>query len=287
MFRRVLCKRNRRQTICVRGNDSGRTVMNKIFAQVEKHMLEALKANLPDVSTDDLEKDGAIFYMNGQNGTAFDWHVNDRLSNFFIFYNDKENLGAVKGMLYKNGSLDVYTYGNKGHDEPVETHYKIDADEKELLDLAVLLTKRADGKSWDEDIRKLDADGEPDAKETEDFLSQEKVHEPMRQRKQMYGKSVIVSKKVFEGNWKIGYGSRMEPTRETDSGWFFCVGDEDGEYINNPKNLELTLVASILHFDPALNEFITAPYGTEIIRVAPDRFEEDGPGKRMLIEKRK
>ena len=100
----------------------------------------------------------------------------------------------------------------------------------------------------------------------------------------MYGKSVIVSKKVREGKYKIGFGSRSEPTRESDSGWFFCVGDEDGDYINNPQNLELWLVNSVLYYDPALNELITAPYGTDIIRVAPDRFEVDGPGKRMLID---
>ena len=65
--------------------------MNKILAEVEKLMLEALKTNLPNVSMGDLEKDGAIFYMNGQNGTAFDWFVNDRLSNFFIFFRKNKN----------------------------------------------------------------------------------------------------------------------------------------------------------------------------------------------------
>ena len=260
--------------------------MNKIFTQVEKYMRDALNANLPDVSASDLEKDGAIFYMNGQNGTAFDWYVNDRLSNFFIFYGDKENLGAVKGQLYKNGVFDVYVYGNKGHDKPIELQHKIDADEKELFDLVVLLTKRADGKLWDEDIKKLASDGKPDAEEIESFHSLEEIHEPMRQRKMLYGTSVIVSKKVREGNWKISYGTRCEPTRESDSGWFFCVGDEDGEYINNPKNLELWLVNSVLHYEPALNEFITAPYGTVIIRTEPNKMEIDGPGKRMCIESR-
>lgn len=258
--------------------------MNKILEQIEKHMLDTLKANLPDVSKGDLEKNGTVFYMNGQNGTAFDWYVNDRLSNFYIFYSDRENLGAVKGMLYKDGTLDVYTFGSKGHDKPVETQYRLDADEKDIFNLAVLLTKKADGRFWDEDIRKPESDGEPDAGEVEGFLALKEVHEPMRQRKMLYGKSVIVSKKVREGSWKIGYGTRCEPTRESDSGWFFCVGDEDGDYINNAKNLELWLVNSVLHYEPALNEFITAPYGTTIIRVAPDKFEVDGPGKRMLIE---
>ena len=49
---------------------------------------------LPEVTDQDLEKSGALFYMNGQNGTEFDWYVNDRLPSFMVFYNDKANLGG-------------------------------------------------------------------------------------------------------------------------------------------------------------------------------------------------
>lgn len=260
--------------------------MNKILAQVEKYMLEALAEKLPDVSKSDLENDGAVFYMNGKNGTAFDWFVNDRLPNFFIFYNDKENLGAVKGMLYNDGGFTLYVYGNKGHDKPIEMNHDIEAQENELFHLAVLLTKNADGKLWNEDIRKIPCEGKPDEKAIEFFRSHEEMLQNVRQKKLMLGKSVIVSKKVREGNWKIGYGKRDEPTRESDSGWFFCVGDEDEEYINDVKNLELWLVNSVLNYEPALNAHITAPYGTAIVRVAPDKFEIDDNTKKMLIETR-
>ena len=51
--------------------------MNKIFEQVDHYMHEALKKGLPDIKPCELEKDGAVFYMNGKNGTAFDWYVNE------------------------------------------------------------------------------------------------------------------------------------------------------------------------------------------------------------------
>ena len=39
-------------------------------------------------------------------------------------------------------------------------------------------------------------------------------------------------------------------------------------------------------YDEALNEFITAPCGTSIVRVATDRFELDAPGKEIFMEKK-
>ena len=78
-----------------------------------------------------------------------------------------------------------------------------------MLDLAVLLTAHADGeKIWDEDIRILDAEGRPEAEEVDLFLSLEEAHRPMIERRDLLPKTVIVTKKVREGGWKIGYGLR-------------------------------------------------------------------------------
>ena len=261
--------------------------MNRIFEQISFYMQESLQKGLPSITPGDLEKDGAIFYMNGKNGTAFDWYVNEHFPGFFIFYNDKENLGAVKATLYTDGGLTVYVYGDKGHAEPITFEEQVEAAPGELLDLAVLLTVNADGKKrWDDDIRLLDADGKPEKKAVDLFLSLKEAHEPMIERRDLLPKTVIVSKKVREGGWKIGYGMRDEPTREGDSGWYFCVGDETDDYVNDPGNLELWVVNSALIYDPALTEFITAPYGTAIVRVASDKFELDEPGKKIFIEKK-
>lgn len=262
--------------------------MNKIFAQVQEYMHKALDEKLPSLKKSDLEKDGAVFYMNGKNGTEFDWYVNDHLPCFFIFYNDKENLGAVKATLYTDGGLSVYVYGDRGHADPVEMNYTIEADEKEILYLAVILAKNADGnKVWDDDIRKLDFEGVPDKDAVNTFLSLKDAFEPMIERKNMMGQIVMVSKKVREGGFKIGYGVRDEPVDENDSGWFFSVGDETDEYINDTGNIEIWSVNSALMYEPALMEFITEPYGTGIVRVSSDKFEPDEPGKEVFIEKKK
>ena len=262
--------------------------MNKIFEQAEHCMRESLRKELPGLKPEDLEKDGAVFYMNGKNGTAFDWYVNEHFPNFFIFYNDKENLGAVKAALHTDGGLTVYVYGDRGHAEPVSLEEQIDATAEELLYLAVNLTGNADDRRvWDADIRILEADDKPEKAAVERFLSMKEAYQPMIERRKLLSKTVIVSRKVREGGWKIGYGMRDEPTRESDSGWYFCVGDESDEFVNDPKNLELWAVNSALMYDPALNEFITAPYGTAIVRTASDRFEPDAPGKKIFIEKNK
>ena len=261
--------------------------MNKILVQVDKYMHEALENKLPEVGVSELEDDGAVFYMNGKNGTVFDWYVNEHFPCFFIFYGDRENLGAVKATLYTDGNLSVYVYDDKGHAEPEELNYRIDADDNQLLNLAVLLTENADNKRiWDEDIRKLVCDGVPDDNSVNTFRGLKEFHQPMIERRKMYGMTAIISKKVREGGWKISYGMRDKPTKEGDSGWYFCVGDESDDYINDARNLELWSIGSVLMCDQALNEFITVPYGTAIVRVDHDKFEIDAPGKEMLIEKR-
>ena len=150
-----------------------------------------------------------------------------------------------------------------------------------------MLTENADSKRiWDDDIRILETDGRPEPEAVDFFRSLEEAHEPMIERRNLLPKTVVVSKKVREGGWKIGYGVRDEPTNERDSGWFFCVGDETEEYSNDPGNLELWVVKSALIYHPALVEFITAPYGTAIVRVGSDKFEPDEPGKKIFIEKK-
>lgn len=261
--------------------------MNKILEQVNKYMHEALKSRLPEISTADLEDNGAVFYMNGKNGTAFDWYVNEHFPNFFIFYSDRENLGAVKALLYSDGRLSIYVYGDKGHAEPVEIDSVIDADADQLLNLAVFLTENADEKKiWDADIRNLASDDMLDDQSVEMFLESKKYYMPMIERKKLWEMTAIVSKKVREEGWKISYGMREEPTREGDSGWYFCVGNETDDYVNDASNLELWKIASVLMYDQAINELITAPYGTAIIRVDHDKFEIDTPEKDILIEKK-
>ncbi len=85
--------------------------MNTIISQIKAIINDNINTCLPDRKREDFEENGTIYYMNGKNGTEFDWFVNERLSDFFIFYNDEESLGAVKLNLYHNGDVAVYILG--------------------------------------------------------------------------------------------------------------------------------------------------------------------------------
>ena len=155
------------------------------------------------------------------------------------------------------------------------------------LNLAVFLTeKKKKKKIWDADIRNLASDDMLDDQSVEMFLESKKYYMPMIERKKLWEMTAIVSKKVREEGWKISYGMREEPTREGDSGWYFCVGNESDDYLDNADNFELWKIGSVLMFDQTLNELITVPYGTAIIRVDHDKFEIDTPEKDILIEKK-
>ena len=64
-------------------------MMNKILTELKKIMTDSIKEYLPEVSFDLLEDNGAVFYMNGKNGTEFDWFVNDKISDFNHDFNSK------------------------------------------------------------------------------------------------------------------------------------------------------------------------------------------------------
>ena len=56
--------------------------MHRILTELEQKIQECLRTYLPEVKAAELEENGTVYYMNGKNGTEFDWHVNDRLSDF-------------------------------------------------------------------------------------------------------------------------------------------------------------------------------------------------------------
>ncbi|MEE1517458.1 MAG: hypothetical protein UF228_07675 [Lachnospiraceae bacterium] len=118
--------------------------MNRILIELKKNMKECLEKYVPDILPDDLEDRGAIFYMNGKNGTEFDWYVNDKVSDFMIFYNDKDNLGAVKATIYNNGELLIYVYGEQGKNVVQRVQTNLDVTTDEVLELAIIFRNKPD-----------------------------------------------------------------------------------------------------------------------------------------------
>lgn len=68
------------------------------------------------ISKADLLENGAIYYMNGNDGTDFDWEANNRTCEFMAFYKSSE-LGMAKLYVNTDGKIDGYFWNNEGRGE--------------------------------------------------------------------------------------------------------------------------------------------------------------------------
>ena len=260
--------------------------MNGILEKVRDIMRKSLRENLPQVSFDELEENGMVYYMNGKNGTEFDWYVNEKLSDFMIFYDDKDKLGVAKMRLYNAGDYVLYLYDDHGKNLAKEIKSNLDVSEEEMRILAVMLTYNADGKRiWDSSIEKIDTDTLPSEKEIAQFIDNKKYYENSIMLKAIMGKLCVVSKMILEGGCKVGFMSRSEPGDDQDSGWMFYAGKEDDEYSNDAGNFALCYVSSVTEMDHTVTGYLNYPYGTDLIRISADKFEEDRGQEKIYMEK--
>lgn len=261
--------------------------MNKIFSEIKEIMRECVEKYILEITLNDLESEGAVFYMNGKNGTEFDWYVNDKISDFMMFYNDEENMGAVKATLYNNGEVLIYVYGDCGKTINQRLKTCIEASEEDLLKLAVVLRNEADDKKiWDENIEKINTDVEPDATQMEKYISEANLYTDMRERKLMLGQVAYVSKKIMDEGWKIGYMCRDEAINENDSGWCFMAGNEEDDYMNDYQNIMVMSINEVIKYDNVIWTYINNPVGTSLIRISSDEFEIDNNDKEIYMEKK-
>ena len=261
--------------------------MNRILNEIKEIIRQNINEYLPEVEPGDLEENGTVYYMNGKNGTEFDWYVNEHLPSFMVFYNDEQNLGAVKLSIYTDGGVEVYIYGDKGNKVIKEVQTSIEVAENELFNLAVILRSEADEKNvWDSSIDIINTDVEITDEEITKFRDTEQYMEPTKKKMKLLSQTAYLSKKILEEGWKVGYMRRDEPINENDSGWSFLAGNEDDEYYNDYKNIALVSVHEVYQLDPDICNYIDNPVGTELIRISSNEFEIDKRDKEIFMEKR-
>jgi hypothetical protein len=71
----------------------------------------------------------------------------------------------------------------------------------------------------------------------------------------------IVTRKVLAGE-PLGFAERMEPNNPQDSGWALCSGTETQAYMDDPKNLAIVQLATMVERDRELMKIIDAPVGS-------------------------
>lgn len=185
--------------------------MNRILNEIKEIIKQNINEYLPEVKTSDLEENGTVYYMNGKNGTEFDWYVNEHFPSFMVFYNDEHNLGAVKLSIYTDGEVVLYIYGDKGNKVVKEVKTSIEVAENELFNLAVILKNEADDKRvWNANIDKINTDVEINDEKITEFQESEKYMEPTKNRMKLLNQMAYLSKKVLEEGWKVGFMCRDE-----------------------------------------------------------------------------
>ena len=112
----------------------------------------------PNITDEMLDANGAIYYMNGNDSTPFDWNCNNRLCEFLIFH--KNEMGFIKAFVNSDNTIDVYIYEN---DDAMRSTYKFTEIMNYIADDNRLWDKPIDELDWDVDVMEC-----YDISETED-----------------------------------------------------------------------------------------------------------------------
>ena len=137
----------------------------RIIEQV-KNVFADIRQGYPQIKDEDLDKNGAIYYMNGNDGTDFDWNVNGNTSEFYMYH--KNEIGFIKLYVNKDDTYTAYVYPN-GEMKAVET-IRGDLSDVDSLYLAALLYRKADREYiYDATIDEIDFSYEPDEWELQEM----------------------------------------------------------------------------------------------------------------------
>lgn len=143
--------------------------IRKYFENARKNMLEITDDMLCD------EGDGEkVYYMNGNDGTYFDWCCNERLCEFFMFFKSTE-MGFIKVFVNNDDTITGYMYKeNYNYGDNQICLEKVKISNGDALYLAALMDKMADKKHlYDKPISQIDFDYEPSAWEIADMCEDE------------------------------------------------------------------------------------------------------------------
>ena len=131
----------------------GQKIIEKI-----KSVFAEIREKYPLITDEDLHSNGAIFYMNGNDGTDFDWNANDHTSEFYMYHENE--IGFIKLYVNKGDTYTAYVYPN-GEMSAIET-IRGDLDEGDSLYIAALLYRKADREYiYDAPIEEIDFLYEP------------------------------------------------------------------------------------------------------------------------------
>ena len=82
---------------------------------------------------------------------------------------------------------------------------------------------------------------------------------------------VVATKMLVDNKRKVRFMYREEPSNDQDSGWRFFCGDEDQDYTDNPDNIAIYDVDTIIAIDKSIMPYLNSIKGTAL-----EREDENG-----------
>ena len=125
------------------------------FKREIERIFKVARKMCPNITNDMLYNNGAIYYMNVNDGTEFDWNMNNRLCEFLVFH--KNEMGFIKAFVNMDNSIDMYIFEDGG----MKPTYKFTEEMEGLKSssFANLMNYIADDEDlWDRPIDELDWD---------------------------------------------------------------------------------------------------------------------------------
>ena len=77
---------------------------------------------------------------------------------------------------------------------------------------------------------------------------------------------VLATKMLVSNRRKVRYMYHEQPDDPQDSGWRFFCGDEDDQYVNDPDNIAVYDINTILEIDRSILPYLSCPVGTALER---------------------
>jgi len=81
---------------------------------------------------------------------------------------------------------------------------------------------------------------------------------------------VLATRKLVEEHLPVGFMYR-EKASNGDSGWRFFSGTEDQDYVDNPDNIKIYDIETILNIDKSIRPYLQSAAGTAFERNAQNR----------------
>ena len=100
-----------------------------------------------------IQKD--IYYMNGNDGTDFDWEMNYRTCEFMVFYQSEKGLGYCKVYATKDGFLKGVVWDTERYSDGVDTK-PIEIGENKAREIKRLCMQYDNLNIWDKEIATLE-----------------------------------------------------------------------------------------------------------------------------------